>query len=76
MFEYKAPLRDHKFVMQELLNSDKHYQTLGYEDANEEMVDAILSISSFDNLTGIFKQTLLLNKSPETRNSSSSSSML
>ena len=43
MFEYKAPLRDHKFVMQELLNSDKHYQTLGYEDANEEMVDAILS---------------------------------
>jgi alkylation response protein AidB-like acyl-CoA dehydrogenase len=43
MFEYKAPQRDYKFVMQELLDCDAHYKKLGYEDANEEMVNAILS---------------------------------
>lgn len=43
MPEYKAPIRDIKFVMQELLNYDKHYQQLGYEDASEDMVDAILA---------------------------------
>jgi alkylation response protein AidB-like acyl-CoA dehydrogenase len=43
MFEYKAPMRDYKFVMQELLTSENHYQTLGYEEASSDMVDAILS---------------------------------
>jgi len=43
MPEYKAPIRDIKFVMQELLSCDKHYQQLGYHDANEEMVDAIIA---------------------------------
>jgi alkylation response protein AidB-like acyl-CoA dehydrogenase len=43
MPEYKAPIRDIKFVMQELLNCDKHYQHLGFNDASEDMVDAILS---------------------------------
>ncbi|NMP15468.1 acyl-CoA dehydrogenase C-terminal domain-containing protein [Thalassotalea sp. Y01] len=43
MFEYKAPLRDYKFVMQELFDCEKHYQSLGYEDASTDMVDAILS---------------------------------
>ncbi|WP_068544486.1 acyl-CoA dehydrogenase C-terminal domain-containing protein [Thalassotalea crassostreae] len=43
MFEYKAPLRDYKFVMQEFLDCDNHYQHLGYHDASIEMVDAILS---------------------------------
>jgi len=43
MPEYKAPIRDIKFVMQELLDYNQHYQTLGYEDASEDMVDAILS---------------------------------
>ncbi len=42
MPEYKAPLRDMKFVMQELLDSETHYQKLGYEDATPDMVDAIL----------------------------------
>ena len=42
MPEYKAPVRDIKFVMQELLDCDKHYQQLGYEDASEDMVDAII----------------------------------
>ena len=43
MPDYRAPIRDIKFVMQELLNCDQHYQALGYSDASEDMVDAILS---------------------------------
>jgi alkylation response protein AidB-like acyl-CoA dehydrogenase len=43
MPEYKAPVRDIKFVMQELLDCDKHYKQLGYDDASEDMVDAIIS---------------------------------
>ena len=43
MPEYKAPIRDIKFVMQELLDCDQHYQGLGYEDASLDMVDAIIS---------------------------------
>ena len=43
MPEYKAPQRDIKFVMQELLNCEQHYQKLGYEDASLDMVDAILA---------------------------------
>ena len=43
MPEYKAPIRDIKFVMQELLDCDTHYQKLGYEDASIDMIDAIMS---------------------------------
>lgn len=43
MPEYKAPVRDMKFVMQELLDCESHYQKLGYEDASLDMVDAIIS---------------------------------
>ncbi len=43
MPEYKAPVRDMKFVMQELLDCDSHYQKLGYEDASLDMVNAIVS---------------------------------
>ncbi|MEW6982151.1 acyl-CoA dehydrogenase C-terminal domain-containing protein [Colwelliaceae bacterium 6471] len=46
MPEYKAPIRDTKFVMQELLECEKHYQRLGYEDASIDMVDAILAEAS------------------------------
>jgi alkylation response protein AidB-like acyl-CoA dehydrogenase len=43
MPEYKAPLRDIRFAMQELLDFDGHYQKLpGAEDASMDMVDAIL----------------------------------
>lgn len=42
MPEYKAPLRDMKFVMQELLDCESHYQNLGYEEATPDMVDAIM----------------------------------
>ena len=43
MPEYKAPIRDVKFVMQELLDCDSHYQHLGYHDASLDMVDAIIA---------------------------------
>ncbi|TPH19246.1 acyl-CoA dehydrogenase C-terminal domain-containing protein [Litorilituus lipolyticus] len=43
MPEYKAPIRDVKFVMQELLDCDSHYQRLGYDDASLDMIDAIVS---------------------------------
>jgi 3-(methylsulfanyl)propanoyl-CoA dehydrogenase len=43
MPEYNAPVRDMKFVMQELLDCESHYQTLGYEDATPDMIDAIMS---------------------------------
>ncbi|MDC0661711.1 acyl-CoA dehydrogenase C-terminal domain-containing protein [Marinobacter sp. SS21] len=43
MPEYKAPLREIKFVMNELLNSEQHYANLdGAEDATPDMVDAII----------------------------------
>ncbi|MDI9244893.1 acyl-CoA dehydrogenase C-terminal domain-containing protein [Marinobacter sp. CHS3-4] len=44
MPEYKAPLRDIKFVMSELLDSEQHYANLkGGEDATPDMVDAIIA---------------------------------
>ncbi|MFD2168084.1 acyl-CoA dehydrogenase C-terminal domain-containing protein [Thalassotalea euphylliae] len=43
MPEYKAPVRDMQFVMQELLDCETHYQTLGYEEATPDMIDAIMS---------------------------------
>lgn len=43
MPEYKAPLRDIRFVRDELLGYDAHYQSLpGCEEATPDMVDAIL----------------------------------
>ncbi|GGO83683.1 acyl-CoA dehydrogenase [Marinobacterium nitratireducens] len=43
MPEYKAPLRDIRFAMQELLDFETHYQNLpGGEDASPDMVEAIL----------------------------------
>ncbi|WP_394177021.1 acyl-CoA dehydrogenase C-terminal domain-containing protein [Thalassotalea litorea] len=43
MLEYKAPLRDMKFVMQELFDCNGKYQQMGYEDATADMVDAIIN---------------------------------
>ena len=43
MPEYKAPLRDVKFVLEELLECDAFYQRLGYAEATSDMVDAIMS---------------------------------
>jgi alkylation response protein AidB-like acyl-CoA dehydrogenase len=43
MPEYKAPIRDVKFIMQELLGCEGHYERLGYQDATIDMVDAIIA---------------------------------
>ena len=43
MSEYKAPLRDIRFVRDELLGYAEHYQSLpGCEEATPDMIDAIL----------------------------------
>jgi alkylation response protein AidB-like acyl-CoA dehydrogenase len=43
MPEYKAPLRDIEFLINELLESEKLYQTLpGYEEATEDLMNAIV----------------------------------
>jgi alkylation response protein AidB-like acyl-CoA dehydrogenase len=47
MTTYKAPLRDMNFVMQDLLNYEKHYQSLpACDEVNQELIDAILSEAS------------------------------
>ena len=43
MPEYKAPLRDMRFVLQELFGAEEHYKNIpGAEDLNDEMIDAML----------------------------------
>lgn len=43
MPEYKAPLRDIRFVMNEVLESEKHYASLpGGEEATPDMIEAII----------------------------------
>lgn len=43
MPEYKAPQREMKFVLNEVLNIEEHYQRLpGCEEATADVVDAIL----------------------------------
>ena len=43
MPEYKAPVRDMKFVINELLESEKIHQSLpGYEEATEDLINAIV----------------------------------
>ena len=42
MTVYKAPLRDIKFVTQDLLDFDRHYASLpGCDEANQELIDTI-----------------------------------
>ncbi len=44
MYEYRAPLRDVRFVLEELLDCDEHYQSLpGCEAINAELRDAIFN---------------------------------
>ncbi len=43
MTAYKAPVRDMKFVMHEMLNVEKHYQQLpAFADTNAELVDGVI----------------------------------
>ena len=47
MTTYKAPIRDMQFVMRDLLNIEKHYQSLpACEEVNGELIDAILGEGS------------------------------
>lgn len=42
MGEYRVPHRDIRFVLNELLNLEQHYQELNCEEATPDMIDAIL----------------------------------
>ena len=42
MPEYKAPLREIKFIMDEVLNSEAHYANIKADDASPDMVNAII----------------------------------
>ena len=62
MPDYKAPLRDIRFVRDELLGYDAHYQSLpGCGDATPDMVSAILEnavlhleyLPELDEISGI-----------------------
>jgi len=47
MLNYKAPLRDMRFVMNEVFDYPAHYRALGSgEDASPEVVDAILEAAA------------------------------
>ena len=47
MTTYKVPLRDMRFVMQDLLNYEQHYQSLpACDEVNQELIDAILGEAS------------------------------
>ena len=47
MTTYKAPLRDMQFVLQDLLNIEKHYQSLpDCEEVNHELIESILGEAS------------------------------
>jgi alkylation response protein AidB-like acyl-CoA dehydrogenase len=42
VYSYRAPLRDIRFVVHELLDFEGHYRDLGKEDLNRELLDGIL----------------------------------
>ena len=43
MTTYRAPLRDMQFVLRDLLNIEKHYQSLpACEEVNQDLIDAVL----------------------------------
>ncbi|MDJ0709039.1 MAG: acyl-CoA dehydrogenase C-terminal domain-containing protein [Woeseiaceae bacterium] len=47
MTTYKAPLRDMQFVLQDLLNIEKHYQSLpDCDEVNQDLIESILGEAS------------------------------
>ena len=42
MATYKAPVRDMRFVLHELLDVENAFKTLGFEEASTDVIDAIL----------------------------------
>jgi hypothetical protein len=43
MPDFKAPVRDIQFTLFEVLNAEAHYKKIGAEEANRELIDAIIS---------------------------------
>ncbi|MFK7864498.1 MAG: acyl-CoA dehydrogenase C-terminal domain-containing protein [Pseudohongiellaceae bacterium] len=43
MHDFKAPIRDIQFALYEVLGAEAHYQRIGAEEANRELVDAIIA---------------------------------
>lgn len=43
MPDFKAPVRDIQFTLFEVLNAEAHYEKIGAEEANRELIDAIIS---------------------------------
>ncbi|MDF2446106.1 MAG: acyl-CoA dehydrogenase [Moraxellaceae bacterium] len=47
MAQYKAPLRDMQFVMHEMLDVEKHYQSIpAFAETNRELVDSVLDATA------------------------------
>ncbi|QOY63575.1 acyl-CoA dehydrogenase C-terminal domain-containing protein [Lysobacter sp. H21R4] len=46
MSQYKAPLRDMRFVLFDLLGAESEFQRLGFADASRELVNAVLDESA------------------------------
>jgi len=42
MTDYKAPLRDMRFVLNEVIGLEDHYQSLGLTDITSDLIDSIL----------------------------------
>ncbi len=42
MPQYKAPLREIRYVLHEVLGASAHYRGLGREDVNQELIDSVL----------------------------------
>jgi len=42
MTAFKAPLRDMRFALHEVLDVSSHYAAIGRSDLNAELVDAVL----------------------------------
>ena len=53
MPDYKAPLRDMRFVLNEVLDLDGHYAKLGLEEVNSELLNAQGNPSTFQTQKSI-----------------------
>ena len=42
MYAYRAPLRDIRFVVHEVLDLEQHYQSFGREELNKDLLEGIL----------------------------------
>ncbi|MGH8130270.1 MAG: acyl-CoA dehydrogenase N-terminal domain-containing protein, partial [Steroidobacteraceae bacterium] len=42
MPEYKAPLREFRYVLYDVLRVESHYRDLGRDDVNAELIDGVL----------------------------------